>query len=251
MSKQNDILEQVRNLVDNMPSEARDALLQNIQTHANSMESPRMSAYKKTHEENTALNGDLVDLLSDADYMAAARALDSIEGEDFIYHEEIEIDYRLDFLLFDFRAHDGKTLVQRQWEQTDDLNATKQMLAIYNSAKTSLYAVAAVNRLECTITLRNLLRKAEPLITVTDIGLSRTVKAHHHILFTRIMHYPEFNACSGMAMIFTQRKYDKLYKAFEKRYKKLPTNLSPAEKRFIAFFHVNREFGEQVKTVRN
>lgn len=251
MSKQNDILEQIRNLVDTMPSETQDALLQDIQTHTNSMESPRMLAYKKVREENTALNGELVDLLADADYMAAARALDSIEGEDFIYHEEIEIDYRLDFLLFDFRAHDGKTLVQRQWEQTDDLNTTKQMLAIYNAARTSLYAVVAVNRIECTITLRNLLKKAEPLITVTDMGLSRTVKVQHHILFTRIIHYPEFNTCSGMVMVFPQRKYDKLYKAFEKRYKKLPTNLSPAEKRFIAFFHVNREFGEQVKTVQN
>jgi hypothetical protein len=100
---------------------------------------------------------------------------------------------------------------------------------------------------ECTVTLRNLLNKTEAPVTITDRGLSLTLKPNYHLIFTRIMHYPEFNSSSGMAMIFTQRKYDKLHKAFEKRYKKLPVNLSPAEKRFITFFHLNREFGEPLK----
>lgn len=249
MSKNDNAIENIKTIVENIPPELRDALLQEMQTHMGTMETPRIVAYKKTREANLVLNEELTDLITDEEYTETAQILDSIEEGDFVYHQEIEIDYRLDFLLFDFRAHDGKTLVQRKLEQTDITNASKhETLTVYNAAKTSLYSVVAANRLECTVTLRNLLNKAEPLVTITDMGLSRTLKPHHHMLFARIMRYPEFNANSGIAMVFTQRKYDKVYKAFEKRYKKLPSNLSLAEKRFIAFFHINREFGEPIKT---
>lgn len=250
MNKHDNAIENIKTLVDNIPAELRDALLQDMQTHMGTMETPRIIAYQKTREENLVLNEELTNLITDEAYSGAAQRLDSFDEDgNFVYHQEIEIDYRLDFILFDFRSRDGKTLVQQQLEQTDISNTSKHTtLTIYNAAKTSLYGVVAANRLEYTVTLRNLLNKTEPLVTVTDMGLSRTLKPHHHILFARIMRYPDFNANSGIAMVFTQRKYDKVYKAFEKRYKKLPGNLSSAEKRFIAFFHVNREFGEPIKT---
>ena len=252
MSDKDKALENLQTLADNITPELRDTLLQSMQAHTGIMQTPRMLAYQQIREETATLNGELLDLISDEYMIAAARALDSLEGEDFVYEEEIEIDYRLDFMIHDFRFSEGKTLVQKQLEKTPETDLIKrEALAIKQSAKTSLYAVTQTNPLECTLTLRNLVNKAEPPVTVTDIGLSRSLKPQQHLLFTRIMRHSDINICSGMAMLFTQRKYDKLYKAFEKRYKKLPSNLSPAEKRFIAFFHVNREFGEPIKTRKN
>jgi len=252
MSDKDKALENIKTLADSITPELRDTLLQSMQAHTGIMQTPRMLAYQQIREETGTLNGELLDLISDEYMIAAARALDSIEGEDFVYVEEVEMDYRLDFMVHDFCFHEGKTLVQKQLEKTAETDLIKrEALTIKQSAKTSLYAVTKTNPLECTFTLRNLMNKAEPLVTVTDIGLSRSLKPQQHLLFTRIMRHSDINICSGMAMLFTQRKYDKLYKAFEKRYKKLPSNLSPAEKRFIAFFHVNREFGEPIKTRKN
>jgi hypothetical protein len=214
--------------------------------------SPRLDAYQAVREPTIAFNTKLFALMTKEDTGRYSLLLGLRDPDDapetLIFDSENEFTYFGDFAIHDYRNTAGKTAVQRYREQAESLTEfEEQALNVKQAAKTGLFAVLATDRVECTVTLRNLLNKTEAPVTITDRGLSLTLKPNYHLIFTRIMHYPEFNSSSGMAMIFTQRKYDKLHKAFEKRYKKLPANLSPAEKRFIAFFHLNREFGELLK----
>lgn len=241
--------EEFYNMADALSPEEKLQLALEIQKQ---LHSPRLDAYQANREPTIAFNTELFKLMTNEDVGKYSLLLGLSDPSDdkktLIFESENEFTYLSDFAIHDYRNAAGKTAAQRYREQADSLSPFEERsLNVKQAAKTSLYAVLATDRYECTVTLRNLLNKAETPVTITDSGLSLTLKPNHHIIFTRIMYYPEFNASSGMAMIFIQRKYDKLHKAFEKHYKKLPANLSPAEKRFIAFFHLNREFGEPIQ----
>lgn len=86
MSKNDNAIENIKTIVENIPAELRDALLQEMQTHMGTMETPRIVAYKKTREANLVLNEELTDLITDEEYTETAQILDSIEEGDFVLY---------------------------------------------------------------------------------------------------------------------------------------------------------------------
>lgn len=240
-------IEDIKKMVDSLPSNVKAQLAQEMQQ---GISIPQLDAYNAMREATMAFNTKLFEAVGDDldEFSLLLGLRKSNADKKLLLNEEIEFDYMTDFAIHDYRNAEGKTIIQRYREQNEHLPPfEEETLTIKQAGKTGLFAVTSTNFIEATVTLSNVLNKAAAPVTLTDRGLSFSLQPKHHLIFTRVLHYPEFNVSSGMAMVFTQRKYDKLHKAFEKHYKKLPANLSAAEKRFITFFHLNREFGQPIK----
>lgn len=212
-------------------------------------ENSKVEEYLKLRKQLFSLNTRIFETTNKDSQKAAAELLGIFEDNEIVIEEEIDYERFVDFITHEYRNDAGKTYAQQLLESGDDLtNEEYTFLMLKQKARASLYEITAVNRTENTLTLRNLFERNEIPVTIIDIGLSNSAKPNHNLIFTRIIHLPEFNVISGASSIFLKRKYEKVRKSYEKQYKNLPAWLTEKEKRYIAMFYVNQQHGEKIIT---
>lgn len=211
----------------------------------------RINAYLQFRANGNALNGHLLDALTDDDAKQAGLCLGLWEDNQLVYEDEKDMEYHADFCIHELRDKDGKTAVRRYREMRENLPETDiAILEAKIAARTSLYEVIHADPFTATVTLHDMLKPEIPPVTITDMGMSRTLQVNKQLLFTRIVKFSKFNAISGVSCLFRKRDYKTIRKTYDKLSKQLPSRLSVAEKRYIAFFRLNHGFGDIIHEVK-
>lgn len=166
--------------------------------------------------------------------------------QNIMLESEEEINFLMDFYLHEYQEN-GQTLIDRY--RADHPEADDLVIAYLDAAQasyTSLFKVIAVNPIEKTVTLSDLLNRSDETLTVININFSQTAKPGY-VLFSRLLPYADFNAFSGMYAGFPDggdRALLKRYKVMKKRVKSDRDSVQ----RFVACFKLNRVLGMESAT---
>ncbi len=134
----------------------------------------------------------------------------------------------MDFIINE-RINGDKSSAQLFLESKHTKNdIEKEILNAQISSYTSLFEVHSINRNTKVVTLKDLLKKRAS-IGITDIGLSESLD-RNILIFTRIIHFDDFNMSSGLAFLFPYDKTD-ILRSF-----RTLKNDNKDITRFIAFF---------------
>ena len=177
--------------------------------------------------------------------IAVGRLMGIVTEKTFILESEEEINFVMDFSLFEYQV-DGKTYVQRYQEENHQLDENEaEMLQANLLSYTSLFKILEADRVNATVTLGDLLNQGEE-IKIININLSKTAKPGI-LMFTRIVSFPDFNMASGMFCMFPENSERSLLKQVKVMMKKVKSDVESVQ-RFIAFFKLNRKQGLEVMT---
>jgi len=202
-----------------------------------------MERYKKIREIGLPLNHKMIESCLDHDILySSAKLLGILKGDQFVFDSEDETSVLMDFALHEYKLN-GRNVAQIYREEVGGQNEVEnEILAALPSAYTSLFEIVAISRK--TIILKDLLKEEDRFIRLIDIGFSLT-GTPGMLTFIRVVPFKDFNMTSGISFLFrgSDKKY--LIRRYRRISKKIESD-SDSMKRFIAFFKLNRECGEEV-----
>ena len=116
-----------------------------------------------------------------------------------------------------------------------------KLLQVMEKSDTSLYKVVEIDRDNKTVLLKDVLRPSNDEFKVADTGMSETLN-ENILVFTRLLHLENYSMTSGLIFIFRREHQEYLLRRSRKIAKKLEHG-NDSDKRFIAFFELNRRDG--------
>lgn len=196
----------------------------------------------KMREAGKAVNSKLMKYVSKDMMNHAVKQLGiRMQGNTILFDCEEETSYLMNFLLFDYKVN-GKNTVQTY--QENSIAKTKTENELVNSmlsSYSSLFEVTSIRGF--TVGLRDLFRTTEKPIKLIDIAFSVTASLGT-LVFIRLIPIGGHYMTSGVSFIF--RKEIKQYVL--RRYRKISKKIETGDqdmKRYIAFFKLNKECGEE------
>lgn len=163
------------------------------------------------------------------------------QGRNIILESDEEINFLIDFYLYEFLSN-GQTFLERY--RTDHTNLKPIEITYLDAARasyTSLFKVTHVNPDESSITVIDLLGSSDQTLSVLNVNLSKTGKPGY-VIFSRLLPNEQFNTFSGMYAVFNEgsdRALLRRYKVMKKRVKSDRESVQ----RFVACFKLNRILG--------
>lgn len=202
-----------------------------------------MEKYKKIREVGMKLNHKIIESCLDHEILySSAKLLGILKGDLFVFDSEDEASVLMDFALHEYKLN-GRSVVETYREKVGGQNEVEnEILASLPSAYTSLFEIVAISG--NTLILKDLLKEEDRFIRLSDIGFSLT-GTPGMLMFIRVVAFEDFNMTSGISFLFrcSLKKY--LIRRYRRISKKIESG-SDSMKRFIAFFRLNRECGEEV-----
>ena len=203
-----------------------------------------MERYKKIRELGLVLNHKMIESCLDHDILcSSAKLLGILKGDQLVFDSEDETSVLMDFALHEYKLN-GRSAVEIYREKVGGQNEVEnEILASLPSAYTSLFEIVAISG--NTIILKDLLKEEDRFIKLIDIGFSST-GIPGMLTFIRIVPFKDFNITSGISFTFRSSLKKYLIRRYRRISKKIESD-SDSMKRFIAFFKLNRECGEEVE----
>lgn len=163
-----------------------------------------------------------------------------MQGNTIHFDSEEETSYLMNFLLYDYKV-DGKNSVQ-VYQENHSVNTEieNEVINSMHSSYSSLFEVTSIRGF--TIRLRNLFREKDTPIKLIDVAFSMTANPGT-LLFIRVVPVGEHYMTSGVSFIFRKEIKSYLLRRYRKICKKLQTG-DQDMKRYIAFFKLNKECGQ-------
>jgi len=203
--------------------------------------------YKKYRKVGIKLNAKILKNLGDTNVLTESfqplGVVENFEGEPTVIIDEGENDALSDYVLYELKSTNGKTLAANFKENSPPTKSLeKELLDSMIMAKTSLFEVVSVDIENNTLELIDLLNEGKS-VTIIDIGFSKTVVVGM-IFFTRILSFNDFNMTSGANFLFPMHLKSYVRKSYKRNMKKaMKKRKDEALNRFIVFFHINRDVG--------
>jgi len=201
-----------------------------------------INRYMKMREAGKAVNSKLMKYVSKDMMNHAVKQLGiRMRDNTILFDCEEETSYLMNFLLFDYKVN-GKNTVQAY--QESPIAKTKTENELVNSmlsSYTSFFEVTSIRGF--TVGLTDLFRTTDKPIKLIDIAFSVTASPGT-LIFIRLVPIGDRYMTSGVSFIF--RKEIKQYVL--RRYRKISTKIETGDqdmKRYIAFFKLNKECGEE------
>lgn len=203
-----------------------------------------MERYKKIREVGLILHHKIIESYLDHDILySSAKLLGILKGDLFVFDSEDEASVLMDFALHEYKLN-HRSAVEIYREKVGGQNeAEKEILASLPSAYTSLFEIVAISG--NTMILKDLLKEEDRFIRLLDIGFSLT-GTPGMLIFIRVVPFKDFNMTSGISFLFRGSLKKYLIRRYRRISKKIESD-SDSMKRFIVFFKLNRECGEEVR----
>jgi len=201
-----------------------------------------INRYMKMREAGKAVNSKLMKYVSKDMMNHAVKQLGiRMQGNKILFDCEEETSYLMNFLLFDYKVN-GKNTVQTYQESTIAKTKTEnELINSMLSSYTSLFEVTSIRGF--TVGLTDLFRTTDKPIKLIDIAFSVTASPGT-LVFIRLIPIGDRYMTSGVSFIF--RKEIKQYVL--RRYRKISKKIETGDqdmKRYISFFKLNKECGEE------
>jgi len=189
-----------------------------------------------------AVNGKLMKYVS-KDMMNHAVKLLGIrmQGNTILFDSEEETSYLMNFLLYDYKVN-GKNTVQ-VYQESHNVNTEieNEIINSMCSSFSSLFEVTSIRGF--TVRLRDLFKATDKPIKLIDVAFSMTASPGT-MVFIRLIPVGDRYMTSGVSFIFRKEIKQYLLRRYRKISKKIPTS-DQDMKRYIAFFKLNKECGEE------
>lgn len=198
--------------------------------------------YIKMREAGMAVNGKLMKYVS-KDMMNHAVKLLGIrmQGNTILFDSEEETSYLMNFLLFDYKVKGKNTVQIYQESHKSNTEIENEIINSLRSSYSSLFEVTAIRGF--TVILKDLFKATDKPIKLVDVAFSMTASSGT-MVFIRLVPLGNHYMTSGVSFIF--RKEIKQY--LLRRYRKISKKIQASDqdmKRYIAFFKLNKECGEE------
>ena len=169
------------------------------------------------------------------------RVLGIAQGRTIILEDEEELNFVMDFYLYEFLSN-GLTMLERYRADRPDLEPIEiSFLDAAKASYTSIFKVTNVNPKESSVTVIDLLNSSDQPLLIININLSKTIELDH-LIFSRLLPNENFNMFAGMYAVFdkgSDRSLLKRYKVMKKRVKSDRDSVQ----RFVACFKLKRILG--------
>lgn len=193
-------------------------------------------------EAGMAVNNKLLkhvskDMLNHAVKMLGIR----MQGNTILFDSEEETSYLMNFLLFDYKVNGKNTVQTYQESHRANTQIEKELISSMRSSYSSLFEVTSIRGF--TVGLRDLFRTTDKPIKLIDVAFSVTASPGT-LIFIRLVPVGDRYMTSGVSFIF--RKEIKQY--LLRRYRKISKKIEAGDqdmKRYISFFKLNKECGEE------
>jgi hypothetical protein len=180
---------------------------------------------------------------TDVDPRKVGRLLGIYRNGKMLFQSENEITAMMDFAVAE-RIHDGSSVAERELASGLDLDADRRLLLEgLRDSTTSLFLTIRAQKEERTVRVHDLFndRDAE----IVDMTLSRTAPPGM-LFFLRLINLSEFSMSSGSVFAFKADRHDVLVRRYRSSLRSRFT-IDESVTRFLAFFRLNREYGEKVE----
>jgi hypothetical protein len=169
----------------------------------------------------------------------------NVQGNELFFDSEEETSLLMDFVLFDYKVN-GKNAVQLYREKQPDHNKVEdEIIGAMLSSYTSLFEVSATT--DYIVYLKDLFSRTDKPIELIDIGFSGTATPGT-LTFFRLVPVTGCNMTSGVSFVFRNELKEYLVKRYLKISKKIETG-DDNMKRYISFFKLNKECGEEIRHI--
>jgi hypothetical protein len=198
--------------------------------------------YIRMREAGMAINGKLMKYVS-KDMMNHAVKLLGIRMQDnkIFFDSEEETSYLMNFLLFDYKVNGKNTVQVYQENHNVSTEIENEVINSMRSSYSSLFEVTSIRGF--TVRLRDLFRATDKPIKLIDVAFSMTASPGT-ILFIRLIPIDDQYMTSGVSFIFRKEIKDYVLRRYRKISKKIDAN-DQDMKRYISFFKLNKECGEE------
>ncbi len=197
--------------------------------------------YKKAREQLEALYTEVMQGFNPLALSKGARLLDLNHKGNLAFQSEEQASALFELLCYE-PVFDGSSGIEQYLQNHMDV-APRQRELLEQMAGTpaSLYRVLRSFPDTSEITVQDILRPAEPEITVTDIHMSH---GHYEdtVLFTRILQFPEVAMTAGLVMPFPEKLESFLLRK-SKMLQKHRRDSHAGLGRFLAYYQLYRQFG--------
>lgn len=164
-----------------------------------------------------------------------------MQGNTILFDSEEETSYLMNFLLYDYKAN-GKNTVQTYREsQIAKTKMEDELISSLLSSYSSLFEVTSIRGF--TVRLRDLFRATDKPIKLIDVAFSVTASPGT-LIFVRLIPIGDCYMTSGVSFIFRKEIKPYLLRRHRKISKKVETG-DQDMKRYISFFKLNKECGEE------
>lgn len=189
-----------------------------------------------------AINGKLMKYVS-KDMMNHAVKLLGIrmQGNTILFDSEEETSYLMNFLLFDYKVNGKNTVQIYQESHKANTEIENEIINSLRSSYSSLFEVTTIRGF--TVRLKDLFKATDKPIKLVDVAFSMTASPGT-MVFVRLVPLGDRYMTSGVSFIF--RKEIKQY--LLRRHRKISKKIQASDqdmKRYIAFFRLNKECGEE------
>jgi hypothetical protein len=201
-----------------------------------------IDVYVKMREAGKTLNCKLMKDVSKDMLNHAVKLLGiKMQGNTILFDSEEETSYLMNFLLYDYKVNGKNTVQAFQEAHRVNTKLETELICSMLASYTSLFEVTSIRGF--TIELKNLFETTDKPIKLIDIAFSVTASPGT-LIFTRLVPIGDRYMTSGVSFIF--RKEIKLYVL--RRYRKMSKKIETGDqdmKRYISFFKLNKECGEE------
>ncbi len=199
--------------------------------------------YKTIREFGLRLNHKIINSHLDRNILfESVKVLGIIQGDTFVFDSEEETSVLMDFSLHEYKSNNRNTIEIYRERIGGQNEIEREILDSLILSYTSLFKVIAMSG--NTLILKDVLTKEDKNIKVIDISFSETATPGL-LIFTRLIPFNDLTMTSGISFVFRSE----LEKYTIKRYKKIRKKIkseNDSMKRFLSFFKLNKEYGEEV-----
>ncbi len=216
--------------------------------HADSKPVPPPT-YVQIRECSKNLHSKMVKRLSELgyDFLRVAKAMTlPTAGRTLIFGGETDMNAFMDFQAHEYRLN-GKTLMEHCVPECMELSPLEMEIArAVQQSRTSLFETIGVAPPAHQIQLQDLLEPEQPVVSLTDLGLSSSINRFHRrpLLFMRVITVHGISMTSGFSFLFEPALKNRLLQSYRQKMKKIPPSELPIKK-FVFFFRKNTELGEE------
>jgi hypothetical protein len=175
----------------------------------------------------------------------------SVLGRGIVCNNEIEEDALMNFQFSEYRVN-GKTLAQTVDPAAAGLTPLEsEIFEQVRQSTTSFYQVVGFEPESQQIRLRDLLDSQAPEVTLTDVGLSRSMAVNgvRFAMLTRTATVRGLTMTNGTSFTFHLKNAPGLLQAYRQKIRRVPPE-QVSEFRFIYFFQKHRQIGIE-QTIRD
>jgi hypothetical protein len=164
-----------------------------------------------------------------------------MQGNTILFDSEEETSYLMNFLLYDYKVNGHNTVQAYKESQRANTKIENELIQSMFSSYTSLFEV--INIRGFTVGLRDLYGISGKPIKLIDVAFSVTASPGT-LIFTRLIPVGDRYMTSGVSFIFRREIKQYLLRRYRKISKKIETG-DQDMKRYISFFKLNKECGEE------